>query len=115
MYQSAYATTQQSAAHTLRTAEAAALDRAIHLMRQAQATGLRGVHAVEAIFFTNRIWSFLIEDLSLSENELPDEVRANLISIGIHVLKRLDDIRSGLSDDISDVIELNEIIRDALT
>ena len=44
--------------------------------------------AIEALFFVNRVWVRFIEDLGSPENELEQELRANLISIGIWVLRR---------------------------
>jgi flagellar biosynthesis activator protein FlaF len=79
-------------------------------LRLARRGGLRTPAGADAVYTANRVWSFLIEDLSLSDNGLPDELRANLISIGIHVLSLLDRIRSGDVAAADEVIDINDII-----
>jgi flagellar biosynthesis activator protein FlaF len=114
MYQSAYHDMREEGAASTRSREKEALGRSLHLLRQARDVGFRTHHGAEAIYTTNRVWSFLIEDLSLTENELPDEIRANLISIGIHVLKRLADLRAGEAAAADDIIDITEIIQGGL-
>jgi flagellar biosynthesis activator protein FlaF len=114
MYQSAYNDIMEAGAASTRSREKEALERSLNLLRLARDAGFRSHRGVEAIYTTNRVWSFLIEDLSLSDNELPDDVRANLISIGIHVLKRLADVRAGEAAAADDIIEITEIIQAGL-
>jgi flagellar biosynthesis activator protein FlaF len=114
MYQSAYNDMMEAGAASTRSREKEALERSLSLLRQARDVGFRTHRGAEAIYTTNRVWSFLIEDLSLSDNELPDEVRANLISIGIHVLKRLADLRAGEVSAADDIIDITEIIQGGL-
>lgn len=63
---------------------------------------------------TFELWSTLIQELSTPENELPSDVRGNLISIGIWVLKETDAIRAGRSTNFSGVADICTIIRDGL-
>jgi flagellar biosynthesis activator protein FlaF len=114
MYQSAYNDIIEAGSASTRSREKEALERALTLLRQAREVGFRSHRGAEAIYTTNRVWSFLIEDLSLSDNELPDEIRANLISIGIHVLKRLGDLRGGEAAAADDIIDITEIIQGGL-
>ena len=114
MYQSAYHDIMEAGASSTRMREKEALERSVELLKQARNVGFRSHRGIEAIYATNRVWSFLIEDLSLSDNELPDEIRANLISIGIHVLKRLADLRGGEAAAADDIIEITEIIQGGL-
>ena len=114
MYQSAYQNIMEAGAASTRSREKEALERSLTLLRQARNVGFRTHRGAEAIYTTNRVWSFLIEDLSLSDNELPDEIRANLISIGIHVLKRLADLRAGEAAAADDIIDITEIIQGGL-
>jgi flagellar biosynthesis activator protein FlaF len=114
MYQSAYNDIMEAGAASTRSREKEALERSLNLLRHARDVGFRSHRGIEAIYTTNRVWSFLIEDLSLSDNELPDAIRANLISIGIHVLKRLADLRAGESAAADDIIEITEIIQGGL-
>lgn len=114
MFQSAYNSISELGATTTRSREKEALARSVSLLRQAREAGYKTRCGADAIYMTNRVWSYLIEDLSLSDNELPDAVRANLISIGIHVLKRLSDLRGGDTDAADDIIEITEIIQEGL-
>jgi flagellar protein FlaF len=72
------------------------------------------MEAVEAIHFLNRVWTTFIEDLGSSENELPVELRANLISIGLWLLREAEEVRQGRSDNFEGLIEVSQIIRDGI-
>lgn len=72
------------------------------------------MQAVEALHFTNRVWTALLEDLSSDENALPKELRANLISIGLWLLRETEDIRQGRSNNFDGLIEVSQIIRDGI-
>jgi flagellar protein FlaF len=114
MYQNAYAEIIEAGASATRRREREALDRSIDLLTQARAAGFRSPRGVEAVFYANRVWSFMIEDLSLADNDLPEDVRANLISIGIYVIRQLDALRAGREQSADDIIEITGIIRDGL-
>ena len=114
MYQSAYSDVMTVSGSAGRRREREALDRALNLLNEARATGLRSACGAEAVFFTNRVWSYLIEDLSLSENELPEGVRADLISIGFFIIRRLEAVRVGDTTALDDVVEVMSLIRDGL-
>jgi flagellar biosynthesis activator protein FlaF len=114
MYHSAYAEIMDAGNGASRRREREALDRAITLMGEARQQGPRSVRGAEAIFYTNRVWAFLVEDLSLSDNDLPDEVRANLISLGIYVIRKLDAVRAGDAEALDDIIDITLLIRDGL-
>ena len=45
----------------------------------------------EAIHFNIRMWSFFMEDLARPDNACAAEFKAGFISVGIFVLKRLQD------------------------
>jgi len=55
-----------------------------------------------------------MDDLANPENELPETLRAGLISIGIWMIKEIELIRSGKAKDLTAMIEITEIIRDGL-
>ncbi|MHC2413446.1 flagellar biosynthesis regulator FlaF [Bradyrhizobium diazoefficiens] len=61
-----------------------------------------------------RLWTIFIEDLSHPENGLPDKLRADIISIGLWVIKEADRLREEKSGDVMQLIEINRLIRDAL-
>ena len=56
----------------------------------------------------------LLDDLGSGENALPKELRANLISIGLWLLREAEDIRQGRTDNFEGLIEVSQIIRDGI-
>ena len=97
-----------------REREHAAFARALDLLRQAEAKGLHSREGVDALLFLNRLWSILIEDLANAENDLPQPLRAELISIGVWVMRQADLIRLEQSDDFSGIIEVMQSVRKGL-
>ncbi len=90
------------------------LDQAIALLCIARNKGPGSRELVDALFFYRRLWSIFMDDLANPENELPEELRAGLISIGIWIVKEIELIRSGKANDLTAMIEISEIIRDGL-
>jgi len=90
------------------------LDQSIDLMDQAIKDGPNSMATVEAMYFTIRLWTHLMQDLAEPENELPDDLRASLISIGIWILKEADAVRVGEQGSISEIRDITVIIRDGL-
>jgi flagellar biosynthesis activator protein FlaF len=115
MYQFSYAEVVDDSPREMRARERQAMDRAIQLLRAAQETGPGTREVVDALFYMRRLWSIFMEDLSNPENELPEQLRAGLISIGIWINKEIERIRTGKTKDLTPMIEINEIIRDGLT
>ncbi|TIV62781.1 MAG: flagellar biosynthesis regulator FlaF, partial [Mesorhizobium sp.] len=76
--------------------------------------GPESMEAVEALHFTSRIWTTFVEDLGSSDNALPKELRANLISIGLWLLRETEDIRQGRTNNFEGLIEVSQIIRDGI-
>ena len=98
----------------IRDNERRAFDTAISKLRLAQQAGRGTRESVEALLFVNRLWTILLEDLADQGNGLPDSLKASLISIGIWMLRRAEDIRQGHVDDFSALIEVSETIRKGL-
>ncbi|UPK37344.1 flagellar biosynthesis regulator FlaF [Bradyrhizobium sp. 186] len=69
---------------------------------------------VESLLYVRRLWTIFIEDLSHPGNGLPDKLRADIISIGLWVVKEADRLREEGSNDVMQLIEINRLIRDAL-
>ncbi|TIT94459.1 MAG: flagellar biosynthesis regulator FlaF [Mesorhizobium sp.] len=90
------------------------LTRSIDMLSAAAAVGPDTMEAVEALHFTNRIWTIFVEDLGSSDNALPKELRANLISIGLWLLRETEDIRQGRANNFEGLIEVSQIIRDGI-
>ncbi|WP_186392972.1 MULTISPECIES: flagellar biosynthesis regulator FlaF [unclassified Pannonibacter] len=114
MYKSSYAQTMDEFGNDPRQDEREALGIVISQLELAREKGVRSREAAEAIFNARRVWTFLLESLSENSNDLPVEIRADLISIGIWVLKELERLRRYETESFDAIIEINGIIRDSL-
>ena len=114
MYEATYRAMLQDTTEQIRDNERRAFDKALALLRSAAKAGRGTRESVEALLFVNRLWTILLEDLADSENGLPDSLKASLISIGIWVLRRTEEIRQGHEEDFSALIEILESIKKGL-
>lgn len=114
MYRFAYAEIVDESGSAARDREREVFDHCITLLQEAQKAGPESRAAIEAIYFTRRLWTFLIEDLGSPENQLPDELRANLISVGIWVVRELEKIRLGDAKNFQGVIDIVRSVREGL-
>jgi flagellar protein FlaF len=114
MYQFPYAEVLDETPQSARERERQALERSIELLQAAQAAGARSREAVEALLFVRKLWSFLIEDLAKADNDLPNQLRADLISIGLWIMREADQIRLEKSENFKGIIEVSVTIRDGL-
>jgi len=114
MYQFSYAEIQTDSIADAKDRERQLLTRSIDLLVAAKEKGPNTVQAVESIHFMNRVWTSFMQDLGSSENELPKELRANLISIGLWLLREGEAIRQGNSSNFEGLIEVSQIIRDGI-
>jgi flagellar protein FlaF len=114
MYMFPYADVNSNVCADARLQEHIAFGQVIDLLMLANEASDRPHALIEALFLMRRLWSTLIEDLASNENDLPPQMRADLISIGLWVLKEAERIRQGQSDNVSGLIEINSIIRDGL-
>jgi flagellar protein FlaF len=114
MYQFSYAEVIDDSPREMRARERQAMDRAIELLRTAQQKGPGTREVFEALFYLRRLWSIFLDDLNNPENELPQQLRAGLMSIGIWINKEIERVRTGKTKDLTPIIEINQIIRDGL-
>lgn len=114
MYQFSYAEIMADDVAGSRDREKQVLDRAVELLRLAMQNGRESREAVEALYYTRRVWIAFIDDLRNPENQLPASLRADLISIGVWVLKEIDRIRLRQSDNFKGIADIITIIRDGL-
>ena len=114
MYQFSYAEIQTDSVADAKDREKQLLSRSIDMLSAAQRMGPRSQQTVEAIHFMTRVWTSFVEDLGSEENALPVELRANLISIGLWVLREAEEVRQGRSDNVEGLIEVSQIIRDGI-
>jgi flagellar biosynthesis activator protein FlaF len=110
MYQSIYSEMAAETTASIRENERYAFERSIELLRLAQVKGHGSRESVEALLFLSRLWGMLLEDLASPENGLPDTLRASLISIGIWMLRRAEDIRQGKVKDYKALIDVSQTI-----
>jgi flagellar protein FlaF len=86
----------------------------IAMLRAAQQKDPQSRERVEALFYLRRLWTIFINDLSDPNNELPEQLRAGIISIGIWMMKEIERVQGGATDDLTPMIEINALIRDGL-
>ena len=114
MYEFAYNDVIEDSNQRMRARESAAMDRVIGMLRAAQEKGPLSRERIEALFYLRRLWTIFLDDLKDPNNELPEQLRAGIISIGIWMMKEIDRVHGGLTSDLAPMIEINEIIRDGL-
>ncbi len=114
MYQFSYAEIMEDGVADAKERERQALIRSIELLAAARDHGGYSREAIEAIFYTRRVWIRFIEDLKQPENQLGAELRANLISIAIWILKECERIRKRQSNNFQGIIDITTIIKDGL-
>jgi flagellar protein FlaF len=114
MYEFAYNEVIEESRQTMRARERQAMDRVIAMLRSAQEKGPQSRQRVEALFYLRRLWMIFLNDLNDPNNELPDQLRAGIISIGIWMNKEIDRVRGGTANDLTPMIEINALIRDGL-
>jgi flagellar biosynthesis activator protein FlaF len=114
MYEFAYNDVIEDSHQTLRARERAAMDRVIEMLRAAQEKGPQSRELIDALFYLRRLWAIFMDDLSDPNNELPAQLRAGIISIGLWMMKEIERVRGSRAVDLTPMIEINELIRDGL-
>jgi flagellar protein FlaF len=114
MYQISYAEHHDDAPRECRAREREAFDLAIELLQRAEQDGASPSGSIQALHFLCRLWRALIEDLAAPDNDLPEVLKADLVSIGIWMLKEAESIRVGRSRNFRGLIEICSIVRDGL-
>ncbi len=97
-----------------RQQEAAAISHSIELMSGADAEDANPKDKVIALHFTRRLWELLLRDLASPENGLPRSLRADLISIGLGILRDLEKVRQRQKESFETTISLSKIIYEGL-
>jgi flagellar protein FlaF len=114
MYRFSYAEVLEDTPQTARERELQALQQSIDLLKAAQAKGVSSPEATEAIYFLRKLWTFFIEDLGKPDNDLPRQLRADLISIGFWLIKESERIRRRESENFKGLIEVSQLIADGM-
>jgi flagellar protein FlaF len=97
-----------------REQERTALDRTIAMLQDAEQKGTSSREAIEAIFYVRKLWGIFIEDLAKGDNGLPPKLRADLVSIGLWVMRETEEIRQGRSKNFAGLIEVSRTISEGL-
>ncbi len=114
MYQYSYSEILADSATDARTEERRALDRAVSLLQRAIDSAPKSPAEVEALAFTSQLWGIFVKSLTSVDNDLPAQLRADLISIGLGVLAEISRIDAGESRDFAALADICGIIRDGL-
>ena len=114
MYQHSYAEILEDDQQEARRNEAMALNHAVDLLMRAEGLPSPSIPGVQALYFTRQLWMTFITELAAPENALPQELRGNLISIGIWILKEADAIHAGTSNNYAGIADICGIVRDGL-
>ena len=114
MYQFAYTEIVEDSRTEMRARERDALDRILGMLGAGTDGGPLSREVIEGLYYLQRLWTIFIADLQSADNELSDQLRANLISIGGWTLKAIERVRSGSVNDLAAIIDINTIIRDGL-
>ena len=114
MLRAEYRSTLAEAPAIARQEEHAAIMQLIDLIDAATRPGSSVRSGAVLACNLNAIWSALVADLVNPANDLPDDIKARLISIGIHVIRRADDIGRGMNSDLASLREIHQNIADGL-
>lgn len=114
MYKIAYDEILEDSPREERAQERSALERSIAMLQAAQAAGPGSREAIDALFFVRRLWGIFIEDLATPENGLPQKLRADLISVGLWVMREAEEIRLGRSSNFAGIIDVSRTISEGL-
>ncbi|WP_027556653.1 flagellar biosynthesis regulator FlaF [Bradyrhizobium sp. Cp5.3] len=110
----AYEAVVEDSGHEARGRERRALSLGIDQLERLQGGRFSIEDLVQSLLYVRRLWTIFIEDLAHPENGLPEQLRADIISIGVWVVKESDRLREEKSNDVMQLIEINRLIRDAL-
>jgi flagellar protein FlaF len=114
MYKMSYAEVMEASPHEKRARERQALDHAIALMSAAEGKAATSPEASAAIAYVQRLWTFFIDSLTDPGNELATSIKSDLISIGLWAIAESDRILGGSARSFSNLIAVNQTIRDGL-
>ncbi len=110
MHRAMYSEILDDSSSDARERERQAIERSIELLNKAKKSGVGSREAVEALHYLDRLWSLLLDDLAHAENRLPKELRASLISIGIWILREIENLRNERVESFKGLIDVSEII-----
>jgi flagellar protein FlaF len=114
MMQTAYDQVLEDSPREARARERAAISRSIEYMEAAERAGLQSREAIVALNFLRQLWTILIEDLASQGNELPAMLRAQVISIGLWIMRHAEDIRMERQTSFRPAIDISKLMVEGL-
>jgi flagellar protein FlaF len=114
MYRFSYAEVIEDSSKDCRQREFELFGRAISLMKTAEGMPSQSPEMIDAIVFVQRLWTFLIKDLGHPDNGLPDQLKGQLISIGLWVMRESDRAVRGEQKSLEALIDINAMIQEGL-
>lgn len=109
---SAYSDVAADDPRTARQAEGAAFDAVLAGLEGARGRGRTSPVLGDALDRLDRLWTVLLGDLAHPDNALPEALRAQLISVGLWVMR--ESAQARLSADVAGLIAVNTTIRAGL-
>lgn len=114
MYRLAYDEALSDSPREARAREREAITRSIEYMEAAEEVGSWSRESVIAVNFLRQLWTILIEDLASDGNALPPLLRAQIISIGLWILRQAEEIGMERQTSFRPIIDISNLIREGL-
>ena len=111
---SSYAEIIDDSAEHGRSSEREALLLSIVAMEEADRDPSNPGKRANAIYAVSRLWATLLEDLASPQNGYPPELRAQIVSIGIFILRQCEHLRRDNARNFAVVTEICRIIEKGL-
>jgi len=99
---------------SVRSSEREILHQTIESMQRSDNAPHDAMQRIKAIHFIREVWSYFLNDLASAENETPAELKASLISIGIFMVKHLEQMRTDKSLKFEPLVEISKSIEKGL-
>lgn len=110
-----YESVRETSSEVGRERERIAFDRTIELLEKARDAPPDDIRTRrEAVRTVQDLWRFFIRDLTNPANDLTDELKADLISIGLWSIKEADALIAGRTGDWAPLIEIQQTVRKGL-
>ncbi len=114
MYRFSYAEVVEDSPKECRQREYEVFERAIGLLKAAEGFPSRSREMSDALEFLQRLWTAFVKELAHPDNELPDKLKAQLISIGFWVMGETGRIALGEHNNLTALIDINTMIQEGL-
>ena len=115
MIRAAYSEIAAEDPREARRVEGEAFDRVLALLEAARAAAPDAAARRDALEALERLWTVLLHDLAHADNALPPDLRAQLISVGLWVLRETGRLHLTACTDVDGLIAVNASIRAGLS